>query len=72
MTMRRKAKREAAVCPFLHQVSTDFVGIYPQTVYCAGAEHGKSRFPSRATAQQYCTGNFGQCEGFQRRATQGP
>ena len=69
--MRRRVEREAPVCPFLHELGTDFVCIYPQTAYCVGAEHGKPRFPSRATAQRYCAGNFRECEGFQRRTTRG-
>lgn len=70
--MTQKDEREAAMCPFLHEVGNDVVCIYPQTVYCTGAEHGKPRFPSRATAQKYCGGNFAECEGFQRRASRIP
>jgi hypothetical protein len=72
MTMRGKDERETQVCPYLHELATDFVCIYPQTVYCVGAEHGKPRFPSRATAQKYCAGNFAECEGFRRRCLQIP
>ncbi len=70
--MRRHGKREPEVCPFLHELGNDFVCIYPQRVYCVGAEHGKPRFPSRATARHYCAGDFQQCPGFQRRAAEGP
>ncbi len=70
--MPRHVAQEPEVCPFLHELGNDFVCVYPQRVYCVGAEHGKPRFPSRATAQEYCAGNFRQCPGFQRRAAQGP
>lgn len=72
MAMRRKGERVERTCPFWHELATDFLCVYPQTGYCVGAEHGKPRTPSRATAQRYCAGNFGQCERFQRQATQGP
>ena len=70
--MTQREEQEPAMCPFLHEVGNDVVCIYPQTVYCTGADHGKPRFPSRATAQKYCEGNFAQCEGFQRRAGRDP
>ncbi len=72
MGMRRKAEEAPQVCPFLHELGSDFVCIYPQTVYCTGAEHGKPRFPSRATAQEHCAGNYRACPGYQRRAAQEP
>lgn len=70
--MARSEEPEARVCPFLHELGNDFVCIYPQTVYCVGAEHGKPRFPSRATAQAYCTGQFEHCKGYQERAGRAP
>jgi len=70
--MTQREEQEPGMCPFLHEVGNDVVCIYPQTVYCTGADHGKPRFPSRATAQKYCEGNFAQCEGFQRRAGRDP
>lgn len=68
--MRRKGERAVQVCPFWHQLATDVLCMYPQTGYCLGAEHGKPRFPSRASVRQFCIANFGVCEGFQQRATQ--
>jgi len=67
VNMRRTKEGEPEICPFLHEVGNDVVCIYPQQVYCVGAEHGKPRFPSRATAQRYCAGNFEQCQGYQQR-----
>jgi hypothetical protein len=60
-------ERKEEVCPYLHELGNDVVCIYPQRVFCVGAEHGKPRFPSRAMAQQYCAGNFAHCPGYQQR-----
>ena len=70
--MTRKVQREAGMCPFWHELAADFIVMYPDRGYCTGAGHGKPRFPSRFTAQQYCAGNFKLCDGFRRRATQAP
>ena len=70
--MEPKDACDEGMCPFLHEVGNDVVCIYPQTLYCVGAEHGKPRFPSRATAQRYCLDHFERCEGFQRRAARDP
>ena len=65
--MHHAEAREEGICPFLRELGNDIVCIYPQRVYCVGAEHGKPRFPSRATAQQYCAGNFARCPGYLQR-----
>jgi hypothetical protein len=70
--MKRKQEQADPMCPFWHDLATDFLCVFPQRGYCVGGEHGKPRVPGRFTAQQYCAGDFRLCEGFQRRARQAP
>lgn len=70
--MEQQDDRGPGLCPFLHEIGNDVVCIYPQPAYCVGAEHGKPRFPSRATAQQFCAGHYEQCPGYQARAGRAP
>ena len=65
--MWRTLEHEGRMCPFWHELTTDFLCMCPRPGYCVGAEHGKPRFPSGDTTRRHCTADFWSCEGFQRR-----
>lgn len=66
--MAEDREPEPRACPYLHQVHSDFICLYPETLYCTGDEEGRPRFPSSTTAQEYCFHHFERCEGYRQKA----
>jgi hypothetical protein len=52
-------------------VQSDFICLYPQKLFCTGAGDGRPRFPSAATAQEFCLDHFERCEGYRERQARG-
>jgi hypothetical protein len=56
------------VCPYWHELASDFPCMYPQRGYCLEPGRRKPRFLCRSTARQRCMSDFERCEAFRRRA----
>ena len=54
------------VCPYWHQVASDFVSVYPAGGYCIAGCHKKVKVMAGKTLQEVCAMNYGECEGYQR------
>jgi hypothetical protein len=54
------------VCPYWHQVASDFVSVYPAGGYCIAGCHKKIKVMARKTLEEVCAMEFAECEGYQR------
>lgn len=54
------------ICPYWHQVSTDFTSVYPSGGYCTAGCHQKVKVMAGKTFNELCVLRYGECEGFQR------
>ncbi len=54
------------LCPYWHQVSTDFASMYPAGGYCIAGCHKRIKVMAEKTVDQVCAMNFAECEGYQR------
>ena len=54
------------LCPYWHQVSSDFVSMYPTGGYCIAGCHKKVKVMAGKTLEEVCAMNYGECEGYQR------
>jgi hypothetical protein len=66
--MKRMERRTGAVCPFWHELATDFACLFPQRAYCLPPGQGKPRFPGRATILGRCLADYQRCKGYRRPA----
>jgi hypothetical protein len=54
------------MCPYWHQVASDFASMYPAGGYCIAGCHKKIKVMAEKTLQEVCAMNYGECEGYQR------
>ncbi len=54
------------ICPYWHQVSSDFVSMYPAGGYCIAGCHKKVKVMAGKTFDEVCAIHFAECEGYQR------
>jgi len=54
------------LCPYWHQVASDFVSVYPAGGYCIAGCHKKIKVMAGKTLQEVCAMEFAECEGYQR------
>jgi hypothetical protein len=54
------------LCPYWHQVASDFVSMYPAGGYCIAGCHKKVKVMAGKTLEEVCAMNYGECEGYQR------
>jgi len=59
---------ESAVemCPYWHEVSGDFISMYPAGGYCIAGCHKRVKVMAQKTVEQVCAMRFNECEGYQR------
>jgi hypothetical protein len=55
-----------ALCPYWHEVSADFVSMYPAGGYCIAGCQGRVKVMAQKTMEEVCAMNFAECEGYQR------
>jgi hypothetical protein len=56
----------AEICPYWHQVSADFLSLYPAGGYCIAGCHKRIKVMAEKTFDEVCAMNFAECEGYQR------
>ncbi len=54
------------LCPYWHQVSSDFASMYPAGGDCIAGCHERVKVVAGKTIDQVCAMNFAECEGYQR------
>jgi hypothetical protein len=54
------------MCPYWHQVASDFVSMYPAGGYCIAGCHKKIKVMAEKTLAEVCAMNYAECEGYQR------
>ena len=63
----KSSSEEALVlCPYWHQVASDFVSVYPAGGYCIAGCHKKVKVMAGKTLEEVCAMDFSECEGYQR------
>jgi len=63
----KSSPEEAPVlCPYWHQVASDFVSVYPAGGYCTAGCHKKIKVMAGKTLEEVCAMDFSECEGYQR------
>jgi hypothetical protein len=58
--------KPAEVCPYWHQVTSDFVSMYPAGGYCIAGCHKRVKVMAEKTFEEVCAMNFAECEGYHR------
>jgi len=58
--------KPADICPYWHQVSSDFASMYPAGGYCIAGCHMRIKLMAGKTFDEVCAMNFAECEGYQR------
>ncbi len=74
MTMKKDSGARAkssseetpVLCPYWHQVASDFVSVYPAGGYCIAGCHKKVKIMAGKTLEEVCAMDFSECEGYQR------
>jgi hypothetical protein len=54
------------ICPYWHQVASDFVSVYPAGGYCIAGCHKKVKVMAGKTLREVCAMNYNECEGYRR------
>lgn len=54
------------ICPYWHEVASDFVSMYPAGGYCIAGCHKRIKVMAGKTLEDVCAMNFAECEGYQR------
>jgi len=54
------------MCPYWHQVASDFASMYPAGGYCIAGCHKKIKVMAAKTLDEVCAMHYGECEGYQR------
>ncbi len=54
------------MCPYWHQVTSDFASMYPAGGYCIAGCHKKIKMMAGATVDEVCAMKYAECEGYQR------
>ena len=67
-----KSRQEEApdMCPYWHQVASDFASMYPAGGYCIAGCHKKIKVMAGKTVEDVCILKYGDCEGYQRVRTE--
>lgn len=60
------ADKPGEVCPYWHQVTSDFASMYPAGGYCIAGCHKRVKVMSGRTVEDVCAMNYAECEGYQR------
>jgi hypothetical protein len=63
-----KSPQEEApdMCPYWHQVASDFASMYPAGGYCIAGCHKKIKIMAGKTLDEVCAIHYNECEGYQR------
>ena len=62
-TMQEEAPE---MCPYWHQVASDFASMYPAGGYCIAGCHKKIKVMAAKTLDEVCAMHYAECEGYQR------
>ena len=54
------------ICPYWHEVTADFVSMYPAGGYCIAGCHKRIKVMGERTFNEVCAMNFAECEGYHR------
>lgn len=54
------------MCPYWHQVASDFASMYPAGGYCIAGCHKKIKVMAEKTLHEVCAMRYSECEGYQR------
>jgi hypothetical protein len=65
-TSNNSPDKPAEVCPYWHQLASDFASMYPAGGYCIAGCHKRIRFMAEKTLDDLCAMSFAECEGYQR------
>lgn len=66
MTIPKPVEGGVEMCPYWHQVSGDFISMYPAGGYCIAGCHKRVKVMAGQTVEQVCAMRFSECEGYQR------
>ena len=66
MTKNTEPEEQTRLCPYWHEVSADFVSMYPAAGYCIAGCQGRVKVMAQQTVEHVCAMNFAECEGYQR------
>jgi len=66
VTTNNRAEDGTPLCPYWHEVSADFISMYPAAGYCIAGCQGRVKVMAQQTLEQVCAMNFAECEGYQR------
>jgi hypothetical protein len=56
----------ADICPYWHEVTADFISMYPAGGYCIAGCHMRIKVMGEKTFNEVCAMNFAECEGYHR------
>ncbi len=65
-TPTRNDEQSAEICPYWHQVASDFASMYPAGGYCIAGCHKKIKVMAQKTVEDVCAMRYAECEGYQR------
>jgi hypothetical protein len=65
-TAKDPSSESAPICPYWHEVASDFVSMYPTGGYCIAGCHKRIKVMAEKTLEEVCAMNFAECEGYQR------
>ncbi len=54
------------MCPYWHQVASDFMSVYPAGGYCIAGCHKRVKVMASSTVERVCAMRFSECEGYRR------
>ncbi len=59
-------RESVEMCPYWHQVTSDFMSVYPAAGYCMGGCRKPVKIMASATVERVCAMRYCECEGYQR------
>jgi len=65
MPVEEFSRRDAELCPYWHQVASDFVSVYPAGA-TASPDATRNQDMAGKTLEEVCAMEFAECEGYQR------
>ncbi len=60
------SEKPGEVCPYWHQMTSDFASMYPAGGYCIAGCHKRVKVMAGKTLEEVCAMNFAECEGYHR------
>ncbi len=63
---KRTTEDGTEMCPYWHQVASDFASMYPAGGYCIAGCHKKIKVMAGKTLDEVCAMRYSECEGYQR------